>query len=327
MENKLPNLFVNATKTLPYFKPRADADLFRIGISNITIKAMHNKKNYLVKFAIAPASRPSVAVQVDYEQKIAQKIRHLELSPRFYHFGQVRLSGRAFPYSIQEFIVGNDVHYAIDLTRIARALFVLHSGTRSKSHICNYRVLDPVKYLQKYAKSDLDRNKRKNKTEKLIHEFTKKAKRMADSHVAGRDYFCLIHNDLTAENMLIKGNRALLLDFGWAMYSAAAFDLSNFLSPFTTSWTKRLILNKHEVADFLKKYFAHHKRSDRLLILNSFKQCWLAYNSLLINWIYFDFLRKHPLHEKLFFSENDYLAKAFDQIDKVQKMLENPKFI
>lgn len=326
MENKLPKLLEKAAEKLPYFGEDAKAQIYRMGLANVAILAISKNKHYLVKFAYAPASKPTVFIQSDYEKKISQKISSLGLSPKIAAFGTIIISGRKFPYSIQEFIKGRQFDPDLDLTKIAKTLHALHSKTYGRRSICEYRVDDPISYLHKHLIMDLKRNKKKNPPQILLSNFTKSLLENPKQEI-GKSYDCLIHNDLTAENILISGNNAFLIDFGWAMYANASMDLCNLLSPFTTSWTQKKILKSRKAIQFLKKYLKLHAREDREILLENFMANWLPYNSMLANWIYFDFFSKYPSKDKQYFLKADFIKAALGNALDLQNSLEKNHFL
>ncbi|HLC47799.1 MAG TPA: phosphotransferase [Candidatus Norongarragalinales archaeon] len=309
--NKLPNLLASAACKLPFFKGSADAHPFRRGIANLAVKATRQGKAYLVKFAVAPASKPSVFIQANYEKRIAGRISRLGISPEFLAFGSVTISGRRFPYSIQEFVPGRELDYSKDIGSLSRLLHKLHASTNGKESICSYRILHPGAYLLKRAELDLARRNGNS----LIACFTRRAFDHLEIEPNPDDFLSLIHNDLTAENILVTRDRPYLIDWGWAMYSSAAFDLCNFISPFTTSWESPKFLTNAQITKFLKSYFRGFSHQTKKRIFAAFTRYWLPYNSLLANWIYYDFLPSHETRRKSHFASGQFLKKAFAHAD------------
>ncbi len=317
--NRLPLLLAAQAGRLPFFGGDGRALPFRQGLSNIAIKVNSQKKDYLVKFAVAPASKPSVFIQADYEKKTSGKISSLGISPRFLSFGNVVVGGRRFPYSIQEFVRGREIDYSHDLPALARTLHTLHSGSHGKRGICDYRAEDPAGYLIKNAKKT---GRRESEATNLLEVCTQKAVESLSANRPGKDYLSLIHNDLTPENIIVANGRALLIDWGWAMYSSAAFDLCNALSPFTTSWTKPTFLSDGQILGFLDAYFKYHGIPDSRIIWKALASYWLTYNALLGNWIYNEFLLEHSKAGRAHLEDESFLAGAIMRAISLQKTIE-----
>lgn len=322
-KNRLPKLLVQRSAQLPFFRNEAQAELLRVGLSNIAILVRDADEKYLVKFAVAPASKPSVFIQANYEKKIAGRLKRLEITPDFLSSGKVKVAGKAFPYSIQQYLPGCEPAYSGgELRAIGKTLRKLHKATEGNKRICDYRVLLPAKYLQKQSEKyfpEYDAHPGE-KTEILRKMNEAGAAALGDIAPPG-EFFSLIHNDLTPENILISGSRAYLIDWGWAMYSSSAFDICNFLSPFTTSWSGPKFLSEKDARVFLDSYFSNLPVRKKSILLGSVRNYWLAYNSLLANWIYFDFLPQHPLEGRLHFKGAGFLKKAAHASIKLNKFL------
>ncbi|MEK6954241.1 MAG: phosphotransferase [Candidatus Micrarchaeota archaeon] len=318
-KSRLIPLLQKHAQALPYFGASASASFLRAGIANIAFRVESSAKSLLVKFAVAPASKPTVFIQAGYEKKLAEKISSLDISPRFLSFGSITISGRKFPYSVQEFVDGSDLDYSKDLPSVARLLHRLHHKTRGKKSICQYRVEDVETYLEKKAQIDAVRSPQNSPINKLA----KLAKaRLEKSEPSTGNYQCLIHNDLTSENILISKNRPYLIDWGWAMYSCAALDVCNILSPFNSSWARPYFINKPQAIAFLNSYFKGFDEGDRENISSSIKEFWIPYNSLIANWIANDFLPIHPIGEKHYFHTKPFQDKAFAHTLLLQKFFE-----
>ncbi|MFH1257343.1 MAG: aminoglycoside phosphotransferase family protein [Candidatus Micrarchaeota archaeon] len=317
---KLPRLLIEQTAKLPFFRGEAQAEFFRKGLANIAIRAQHGGKVYLVKYAVAPASKPSVFIQADYEKRIYERVRSLGISPRIFAFGRIKISGRIFPYTIQELIDGKMPDYRRDLKKIASTLAFLHSHTRGKASITDYRMIHTHAYLENKASSKKG-EKADKAVEPLLAELREEGLAYLRKHPIRKDYLCLVHNDLTQENLLISRKKCYLIDWGWAMYSSAAIDICNVLSPFTTSWTSRMILKPEDAEVFLKAYLRHFPKYEADLLLRAADAYWLSYNSMLLDWIHDDFLPSRH-HSKAYFSKPDFLRKARIFINRVHCIME-----
>ncbi len=323
IRSKLPRRLLAEINKIDYFGREANAQLIREGLANIAYKVEVRNKFYLLKFAIAPASKPTVFIQANYENRLAEKIEGLDISPKFHSYGKVKISGRKFPYSIQEFVDGGDVDYEKDLRIVANLLANLHKRTRGKKAICSYRVLDVPSYLERNALITMKSTGDKP-LEKALKKFTQAAiEELENTESPKEGYYSLIHNDLTQENILISKRRGYLIDWGWAMYSSPALDLCNFLSPFTTSWVSPIFLKRAQVREFLNSYCKHFPKRDAEFINSSLRDYWLAYNSLLINWIYYEFLKSHQLKEKSHFSNIEFVNSAILHAKTMQKAFAN----
>ncbi|MFH1750385.1 MAG: aminoglycoside phosphotransferase family protein [Candidatus Micrarchaeota archaeon] len=319
--SKFHLLLLEKAKFLPYFAGGAHAEILRPGLANLAIKANWRGRDFLVKFAVAPASKPTVLIQANYEKNITRKISRLGISPAIYSFGSVAIGGRKIPYNIQEFIGGRELDYSRDLPAVARLLSKLHIATAGKRRICDYRVENCRSYLVKRARAD-----QHFAENPVLRGLASDAGKWLAGRPPAKSFLCLIHNDLTSENVLVA-KKAHLIDWGWAMYSGAAFDLCNILSPFTTSWGSPCFLKIREMRKFLREYLSRHREADGGAILEDFWSFWPAYNSLLANWIYSEFLPEHPLRERLHFKDEGFLDSALDCIAALQVESENDGFV
>ncbi|MFH0972289.1 MAG: phosphotransferase [Candidatus Micrarchaeota archaeon] len=317
MENRLPTLLSQNAERLPFFKGSASAELLRTGISNVAVKVASQNKPYIVKFAIAPASRQTVFIQANYEKRLESRIKKLKITPEVYSFGIVTIAGQKFPYSIQQFLEGRELDYGKDLGLLAASMHILHSKTHGKSNICDYKVLRPAEYLLRHSREDSC-----NVKLEALAKFTSYASGRLIENKPEKDYLCLIHNDLTPENVLISNGRAMPIDWGWAMYSSAAFDLCNAISPFTTSWEKKYFLSGRQIEKFLGAYFKKYPNPDRKVILDSLAAYWPAYNSLIGNWIYNEFLGEHAPKHRMHLLGKGFIESALAYIKKIHPLLE-----
>lgn len=324
LRGKLPNLLATHCAKLPFFEGGAKAEILRVGLANIAIKVSTPTDDYLVKFAVAPASKPSVFIQADYEKNISEKIQSLGISPKFLSSGRVRIGGRDLPYSIQEFIEGREINYSKDLQSVARLLHRLHAKTHGKQNIASYSISNGAAYLKRQAGKDILRISGNHP----LLELAKTAlESVSKPFLPTGEYLSLIHNDLTPENVLVSKKRPYLIDWGWAMEGPAAFDLCNFLSPFTTSWGGPRFLDDSQMRLFLGAYFKGYSRSDSMAIFSCLRKYWLAYNSLIANWIRNEFLPAHPMRQKLHFSDPRFLDIALKRVERAQILFDKPDSI
>ncbi|MBI5224465.1 aminoglycoside phosphotransferase family protein [Candidatus Micrarchaeota archaeon] len=324
---KLIRLLEAESEKLPFFDGHANAEFLRKGLANVAYKVNFENKDYLVKFAVGPASKPTVYIQASYEKALAEKILKLGVSPKFFSFGAVHMRGRKFPYNIQEYISGKDLDYSKDLRKLAKVLSRLHLQTLNSPKVCDYRVLDPSNYLKKKASDYLNGKLSKDTggIGKRLQKTTKKALEKLSRGAIDSKILCLIHNDLTPENILVSKNRAYLIDWGWAMYSTPAFDLCNALSPFTTSWNSKIIATDRQVEGFLEAYFSNWKRPDGEKIMLDVEKYWLAYNSMLANWIHIDFLPNYKVLGKMHFKESSFMKNALEAVERIDLLLQKRK--
>ena len=119
---------------------------------------------------------------------------------------------------------------------------------------------------------------------------------------ANMDFQCLVHNDLVRGNIVVASDRAMLIDWDWAMNASPVVDLCGFLSPFVTSWDREMMLGEQAIATFLRAYFKGHDRADVGEIYRSLSDCWALCGAVVANWDYLNSSKSRPhLKEPAFY--------------------------
>ena len=73
--------------------------------------------------------------------------------------------------------------------------------------------------------------------------------------------------------------------------------------------------------EFLDAYFANWKKSDAKKVLHGMQRYWLAYNSMLANWICADFLPNYKVKGKMHFNEIQFMKKAVRAVERIDMLL------
>ncbi len=317
ISEKLQEAFAAHIRRMPFFS-FPDIAFHESGYSNLVFRVRSKGKTYAVRFSKAPALKPSVFVQYDYEKKVWKRVASLHLSPRVFESGVVVVAGRKFPYSIQEFVAGRPLNHAKDVSLLVNALYALHHHTRKSGE-----GLHQTGDVLNWAKKQLDayEDKPYSKISVSVRGILAQASEHARASLVGVQTFpsCLVHNDLVSDNVLVQGKRVFFIDWGWAMHSSPAVDICGALSPFVTSWKKPLFLTPKHANTFLATYAKPLSREEKRALHDDVVRLWGAYNSMVISWILCDYApNARSISRRAWFASPRFLEKAFRSSEKLK---------
>ena len=238
------------------------------------------------------------------------------IAPRRFGRGVVKVEGRAFHYTVMEWLHGRRFDYSRDLRRLAVTLSCLHRATCNRTSV-GFGAASVEAYLSSQLQ---DYSRRPAGTSAMAGRLGREAAAAWAGLPAPRakslDFTCLAHNDLVAENIIIVGERARLIDWDWAVNSHPALDLCGFLSPFVTSWKTEHLLGRRAVSVFLGTYMAPFSQADRRMIGQRLVDVWSAYNAAAACWLCYRSPVRRP-----HFTDDGFFRRGFDRSAEMREWL------
>lgn len=162
------------------------------------------------------------------------------------------LIGGSPPLLVEEYIAGDRFSYSGRLQTAATAIAQVHRQPlrSARDHL---PVVEPQAFLLEDGLRWLnkaDRYGTESRTVQLLRQAAAQLRR-TPAPTAGEPV--IVHTDLTAGNLIVRGDGCAIVDWEAARHAPAAWDLAYFLSPLTTRWTGTL-LSKSDKERFLVAY-------------------------------------------------------------------------
>ncbi len=314
---KLQAAFSAEIRKMPFFS-FPDVAFHSDGYSNAVFKVRSQGKDYAVRFSKSPALKKSVFLQYGYEKAVWGQVASLNVSPRIFQSGKVKIAGKTFPYSIQDFAAGRPLDQSRDMALLAAALRRLHGGTRNAGKGL-LDAGDAVKWMRKQLEYYCAKpfSQVPAQVSALVRANIFKAEK---SLVGSQSCMnCIAHNDLVGDNVIVSGGRVVFIDWGWAMFSSPAVDVCCALSPFVTSWKKPLFVTGASAKEFVHTYARGLSAKQKHALNSDLLRLWGAYNAMTAAWVLCDYApHARSISRRRWFASAAFLKRAFSASSRLK---------
>ncbi|GEM_PF-3895987 len=221
-----------------------------------------------------------------------------------------------------EYIQGRDIFYSADGKKVGAALAALH-GFSSQTPFAFAQYSSAESLLSSIRSVAMSK---KETISRLAGAAAKDIFSLAEKNPIPPAHEnpngCIVHNDLTAGNILIGDNgTARIIDWSWAAHSDCALDLLSFTCPVVTSWEYEHIISEKAAKDFFSAYFSARQISDdeKHAITTQARSLAMPYFASMLLWLFStgpESSQQKGAQER--FSNPEFLKEAIDAVAKLK---------
>jgi len=269
----------------------------------------------------------SLKEQVEFESGVMSCLSGNDFAAKF-----VSSDSESITY---EYIQGRELFYSADGKRMGEALAMLHDFSSS-------RQITFAKYqtAKGWISSALERNSAALESKSSVSMAAKKfaqvqlaeaSKSISAVPSSRLSRGCIVHNDLTARNILIdEKGKARLIDWCWALHSDAVLDALSYTCPIITSWEYPHFMSGGQMKEFFSAYFAGRKMGGdaKKAFARVFSLLCMPYFAAMAGWALSDFVGgPNHLPHQAHIGDAEFLKKARGAAEEISKRCQSSEFL
>lgn len=228
--------------------------------ANFLIKVSGSAEPLVARFNRQSQWGLSQEDQLKREFSVLLDLEHTKVAPR----PVAIYTDCPFPFLVETYAQGEHLDYRQGLSSCARAIAQAHSTqpSYSRPHLSDtpataFLLSDGRARLHECVR--IDNN---SATSDLLHDVSDRL----SEKTTGPTESVLLHTDLMSKNIIINGQRCVLIDWEGARLGPRAWDLAYFLSPVTARWARHdRGLDESEAAAFIDAYARIAEVDSRML--------------------------------------------------------------
>ncbi len=202
-----------------------------------------------------------LAEQATYEHRALELLAPSGVTPRPY-LVDPEPDGLPYPLILEQYLPGQPLNYATDLTAAARCIAAIHNLGVPEDHRLQVHP-DPAPAIlqesRELAGPYLEWDGASKDSKEALRAGFKRIEQFLKQDDLFTDDLAIVNYDLNTHNFVVEHGEAKLLDWEKARIAPRTQDLAHFLLPTTTLWRDDTasLLSEEQERTFIEEYLEH----------------------------------------------------------------------